>query len=437
MVPGYPAITAAIKSGEAVHRFANLFGGPATLMAGRVGRLDLIAVNAPHLFERPGNPYAGKNGKDWPDNALRFAALSVAAAEIGRGRVAAFRPDIVHCHDWHSSLAAAYLHFADGARARTVLTVHNLAFQGVFPFATFADLALPEAASTVAGLEYYGQISFLKGGLQYADAVTTVSPTYAREIATPGGGMGLDGVIRDRRDVLHGVLNGVDTEIWNPKADANLAATYDESHLQRRQKNKRAIEAKFGLANADGILFGIVSRLTRQKGIDLVVECMDAAVAAGARFAILGSGERDLEEMLKAAAARHEGRVGVVIGYDEELSHLLQGGADAVVVPSRFEPCGLTQFYGLRYGCVPVVARVGGLADSIIDANDAGLAAKVATGLQFLPVDRDGLMAALERTMVLFRDEPTWSGLQRRGMKTDVSWDRSAAAYAKLYRTLM
>ncbi len=437
MVPGYPAVTTAIKSGEVVQRFANLFGGPATLVAGQVEGLDLIAVDAPHLFERPGNPYAGEDGKDWPDNAQRFAALSFAAAEVGLGQVAAFRPDIVHCHDWHAALAAAHLHFAGRPHARTMLTIHNLGFQGVFPSATFADLGLPEAAHSVDGLEYYGQISFLKGGLQYADAITTVSPTYAREIATPAGGMGLDGVINSRRGVFHGILNGIDTEVWDPKTDSNLAATYNASHLKRRQANKRAIEARLGLAHKDGVLFCIVSRLTRQKGIDLVADCIDKAVAAGARFAILGSGEPNLEDMLEAAQARHTGNVGVALGFEEGFSHLLQGGADAVVVPSRFEPCGLTQFYGLRYGCVPVVARVGGLADSVIDANDAGLAAKVATGIQFLPVDRDGLMAALERTITLFSDRTAWNGLQRRGMKTDVSWGKSAAAYASLYRTLV
>jgi len=437
MVPGYPAVAAALRSGEIVHRFADLFGGPATLVAARAAGLDLIVLDAPHLFDRPGNPYTGPDGRDWPDNALRFAALALAATEVGLGRVGAFVPDLVHCHDWHAALVPAHLHFADRPVPASVLTIHNLAFQGLFPARTFADLDLPRTAWSLDGLEFFGQASFLKGGLQYADAITTVSPTYAREICTPDGGMGLDGVLNARRNVLHGILNGIDTGVWNPETDPRLAATYGAGQLKRRQTNKRAIERRMGLSSGDGMLFCVVSRLTAQKGIDLIAGSIDAAVAAGARFAILGSGEAVLETMLGETAERHSGLVGLVKGYDEALSHLLQGGADAVLVPSRFEPCGLTQFYGLRYGCVPVVARVGGLADSIIDANEAALRDGVATGVQFLPVDHGGLAAAIERAMALFADRRAWRGLQRRGMKSEVSWAKSAEAYAALYRALV
>jgi starch synthase len=248
--------------------------------------------------------------------------------------------------------------------------------------------------------------------------------------------MGLDGLLRARRDVLTGIVNGVDTDVWNPETDAGIAATYSTRRLHARAANKRAIEQRLGLETGDGMLVCIVSRLTWQKGIDIVGECLDALVGADVRLAVLGAGDAALEGMFRAAAARHRGRVGVSIGYDEPLAHLLQGGADAILIPSRFEPCGLTQFYGLRYGCVPVAARVGGLADTIIDANDAALSAGVATGIQFLPVDSTGLMSAVNRARALFRAPQTWRKMQQRGMRSDVSWQKSAARYAGLYRSL-
>ncbi|MEJ0097181.1 MAG: glycogen synthase GlgA [Bauldia sp.] len=436
MVPGYPVVMAALANGEIVHRFAGLQGGDATLIAGTARGLDLLVLDAPHLFDRPGSPYLGPDGADWPDNWRRFAALAFAAAEVGRGRVAAFAPDIVHCHDWQAALAAVYLRFGGEPRAKSIVTIHNLAFQGNFGPTVFAGLGLPPAAFAIDGVEYYGGVGYLKGGLQLADAITTVSPTYAREICTPEGGMGLDGLLRARRDALSGILNGADTDVWDPETDANLTAAYSAQRLKLRALNKRAVEDRFALKAGDGPLFCVVSRLTWQKGIDILAACVDLLVGLGARFAILGSGDAALEGLIRAAAARHRGQVAMISGYDEPLSHLLQGGADAIVVPSRFEPCGLTQFYGLRYGCVPIVARVGGLADSIIDANDAALSAGVATGLQFLPVEVAALEAALVRALELYRDPRAWQVLQKRGMKSDVSWGKSSRQYADLYRRL-
>ncbi len=263
-----------------------------------------------------------------------------------------------------------------------------------------------------------------------------MSPTYAEEIRTPEFGMGLDGVLRARRDALSGIVNGIDTEVWNPATDANIAAAYDAATLAKREVNKREIEKRFGLERDDGMLYCVVSRLTGQKGMDIFASVLDRMVASGARLALIGQGEAQIEKDILAAARRHKGRIGVVTGYDEALSHLLQAGADAILMPSRFEPCGLTQLYGLRYGCVPVVARTGGLADTIIDANEAALAAAVATGIQFSPVDAAALENAIARAMRLFADRNSWRNLQRRGMKTDVSWKRSAAAYAALYHKL-
>jgi starch synthase len=437
LVPGYPAITSVLKRAEPLREYARLFGDKATLVAGTAAGLDLIVLDAPHLFDRPGNPYLAPGGGDWPDNWKRFAALARVAADIGTGKLDAFHADVVHCHDWHAGLVPALLHYAKGPAARSVMTIHNLAFQGIFPPAVFPSLGLPAAAFTVDGVEYYGSVSYMKGGLQYADAITTVSPSYAAEICTPGGGMGFDGLLRARRGVLSGILNGIDTGVWNPASDAALPASYTAAALGRRVVNRRALEEAFGLEPGDGMVFAVVSRLTWQKGMDVLGECIDGLVARGARLAVLGTGDSALEGMFHAAAARHRRRVGMLAGYDERLSHLLQGGADAILVPSRFEPCGLTQFCGLRYGCVPVVARVGGLADSIVDANDAAIAAEVATGIQFMPVERAGLDQAISRAVALHGDRAVWTRMQKRGMKTDVSWTVSARRYAALYRSLL
>jgi len=436
LVPGYPAVLKALAVAEPVYRVKNLFGGEAVVLAGTGGGLDLFVLDAPHLFNRPGNPYLGPDGMDWPDNWKRFAGLSRVASDIGRGVVKSFVPAIVHAHDWQSAMAATYLHFAPGPRARSVVTVHNLAFQGHFAATVFPDLGLPAEAFAIDGIEYYGGVGYLKGGIRFADAVTTVSPTYAEEICTPVGGMGLDGLLRVRRDVLHGIVNGVDTDVWNPATDTHLARPFTAASLAARDANKRAVEARFALESGDGMLFCVISRLTWQKGMDILGAALDALVAAGARLAVLGSGDAALEGMFRAATARHKGKVGVITGYDEPLAHLLQGGSDAILVPSRFEPCGLTQFYGLRYGSVPVVARVGGLADTIIDTNDAALSAGVATGMQFFPVDVASLELAIRRAIALYADKRTWRSIQKRGMKSDVSWAKSAGRYAALYEAL-
>jgi starch synthase len=346
-----------------------------------------------------------------------------------------FVPDIIHVHDWQAGLVPAYVRYGGGPK--TVMTVHNLAFQGHFPASIFGTLGLPPVAFGIDGVEYFGGVGYLKAGLQCADAITTVSPTYAREILTPEDGMGLDGLLRVRSNVLHGIVNGIDTEVWNPASDANAMQTYTAKQLPAREANKRAIEKRFNLESGNGLLICIVSRLTLQKGMDLVASALPKLVELGGRLAILGSGDAILEASLKEATVLYPGRVSILTTYDEPLSHLLQAGSDAILVPSRFEPCGLTQLYGLRYGCVPVVARVGGLADTVVDANDAALSAGVASGIQFSPVTQEALEHALERTAALFADKPTWTRVQQAGMKSDVSWTRSAARYADLYRSLL
>ena len=440
LVPGYPQVMDRIAGAEAVHRWPDLFGGPAALVSAEAAGLALLVLDAPHLYRRSGGPYQDPHGIDWPDNAQRFAALAFAAAEIGGGLLSK-APDIVHAHDWQAALAPVYLRFAraDDARRRpaTVVTVHNIAFQGQFPASLLGTLRLRPEAFTIEGAEYYGQIGFLKGGLALADRITTVSPTYAIEIQGGEMGMGLEGLLRHRSPVLTGILNGIDTAVWGPATDRHLVAQYDAQRIGERARNKAALRQRFSLSDdAAGPLVAVVSRLTWQKGMDLLLAALPRLIAEGGQLALLGAGDAALQAEFNAAATRHPGRVGAVFGYDEGLSHLLQGGADMILVPSRFEPCGLTQLYGLRYGAVPVVARVGGLADTIIDANDAALAAGVATGFQFAPVAVHALEAALARATHVYRDKATWRRIQERGMAMDVSWRRPAAQYADLYRTL-
>jgi starch synthase len=327
-----------------------------------------------------------------------------------------------------------YLRERGGGHVGAVTTIRNIAFQGLAPPQSLGPLALPISAFNADGLEYYGQVSALKAGVFWADRVTTVSPTYARELARPEFGMGFEGILAARRDRMSGILNGIDTEVWDPGADPALAATYDAQSLDRRGANRAALAERFGLdLPADAPLFCVVSRLTRQKGLDLLLGALPRLLARGAGLVVLGSGDPDLEQGYRAAAAASP-RVGVHLGYDEPLSHLMQGGADSILIPSRFEPCGLTQLYGLRYGCVPVVAATGGLADTVIDANDAGLVAEAATGLSFSPVTAPALGDAIDRACDLYADRPAWEALMRRGMAHPVSWERSAEAYAALYR---
>jgi starch synthase len=437
LLPGYPGVIAKAGKADPLHAFDDLFGGPARVLSARAAGLDLLVLDAPHLYARPGGPYSDPQGRDWADNPLRFAALSWAAAEIGRGALPGWRPDVVHAHDWQAGLVPAYLHYGGRPRPGTVFTVHNLAFQGQCDPSLLAALRLPPEAWGLDGVEYYGAIGTLKAGLRLSDRITTVSPTYAREIMTPTEGMGLDGLLRARAGVLHGILNGIDEAAWNPAADPHLAASFDAEHPEGRETNRAALRARMGLEDApEPLVIGVVTRLTSQKGMDLLLEALPALLGHGMRLALLGAGEPGLEAGFLAAAAVHPGRIGVRIGYDEALAHLIQGGCDALLVPSRFEPCGLTQLCALRYGALPVVARVGGLADTVIDANEAALATKVATGLQFAPTTALALESALARLAALWQDRAGWAAIQANALHAPVGWARSAARYAALYREL-
>jgi starch synthase len=435
LVPGYQQLLDMLGEADEVLKSPNWYGGSARILSASVAELDLFVLDAPHLFARPGNPYVSSDGVDWPDNARRFAALGRTAAAIGQGAIPAFVPHVVHAHDWQAALAPAFLHYSLRPRPGSIMTVHNLAYQGKFPLELLSEIGLPQESFTIDGVEYYGGISFLKAGLQFADRITTVSPTYAREIQEGEAGMGFDGILRARSNVLSGILNGIDISEWDPAADPRITQPFSLTTLADRAANKTALQRRFGLPpSPEAFLLGVVSRLSWQKGLDLLLETLPHVLAEGVQIVLLGSGDSDLQEQFSAAAKSQPQQIGVFIGYDENLAHLIQAGSDALIVPSRFEPCGLTQLCALRYGAIPIVSRVGGLADTVIDANTAAIAENVATGFQFGPVTRPNLTEAIRRAKALFQDKPVWLRMQQNGMTVDVSWHNSARHYADLYR---
>lgn len=440
LMPGYPGVAERLASRSTVATIGDLFGGPAEIVSGTTpDGLEVWLVDAPHLYDRVGGPYLDASGRDWSDNHLRFGALGWVGAEIALGRLGPRRPDLVHLHDWQSALTAAYLryHSPDDAPP-SLLTIHNLAFQGVFDADALADLRLPDDAMEFGALEYWGRLSFLKAGVLWCDRINTVSPTYAREILGHECGMGFDGLLRGRGGDVSGIVNGIDESVWDPATDPNVPSPYSNRRLSAKAANRRALQTELGLAtDATGPLFCVISRLTTQKGLDLLLEAVPRLVASGAQLAVLGAGERWIEDGFRSAAAAHPAHVAAVIGYDEPLAHRLQAGADSIIVPSRFEPCGLTQLYGLRYGTLPLVARVGGLADTVIDANEAALRDGVATGFQFAPVTTEALAIAIDRAVELHADTAAWQRVQRRAMTRDVSWTLAARRYRALYDSIL
>jgi starch synthase len=444
LLPGFPGFLDAFPGIADRLRLATPFAAERVRVAGaRLPQSGLVAylVDHPPFYDRPGSPYGDPAGRDWPDNHRRFGLFGWVAAALALGADKEWVPDILHGHDWHAGLAPAYLAARQGAAPAlpaSIFTVHNLAFQGLFPAARFPELSLPASYFAIGGVEFYGQVSFLKAGLQYADRLTTVSPSYAREIATPAFGAGLDGLLRRRADVLSGILNGVDPAIWDPKRDPSLPHPYSARRpLEGKRAAKRALARRLGLEGGDDApLFGVVSRLVPQKGLDLLLAALPGLVAEGGELALLGSGDSDLEQGFAAMREAYPGRVGVEIGYDESLAHLIVGGADVIVVPSRFEPCGLTQLYALRYGTLPLVHRVGGLADTIVDATAESLAAGEATGFAFDGADAQSLLSAVGRAVALYRDRGAWRQMMRRAMTRDFSWTQSARQYLALYQSL-
>jgi starch synthase len=440
LLPGYPTVLQAAKRTKVLHSYEDLLGQPARILQSKLGQHPLLILDAPGFFAREGGPYVDAAGKDWPDNWRRFAALGRVAADLASEKIVGRRFELLHAHDWQAAMALAYLRFdagGGGEAVPSVMTIHNMAFQGYFPRDVFSSLGLPKVAWSMTGVEYHGGVGFLKAGLEAATAITTVSPSYAQEIRTPEFGMGLEGLIVSRGNRVRGIVNGIDHNEWDAARDPRLAVNFSVNSLAQRAGNKRALESQFDLEPGDGPLFIVVSRLTWQKGMDVLVDVLDHLVCIGGRLALLGAGDDAIVAGLEKAARRHRGKIGLRIGYDEALAHCMQGGGDAILIPSRFEPCGLTQLYGLAYGCVPVVARTGGLADTIVDANLASLEAGCATGLQFSGITYDSLAAAVSRAVTIYQQRDTWQAMQRNGMQADFSWKKSGKAYATLYRELV
>ncbi|MEI7464930.1 MAG: glycogen synthase GlgA [Burkholderiales bacterium] len=442
LLPGYPALRKPLKNVRLVCRLGPVFGAASVqVLLGRLPDIDVpvYLIDAPSLYDRPGNPYLDNTGQAWADNPQRFGLLGWVAAYLALGDIdPGWRPQLVHGHDWHAGLASAYLALHPHTDCRTVFTVHNLAFHGLFPQTLLPVLQLPESSFSSDGLEFHGEGSMIKAGLHYADAITTVSPSYAREIQTTAFGCGLEGVITQRRAQLHGILNGVDYAVWNSSTDPRLEAHFDTAHPELKAAAKAALQRQLGLRVDPGaMLIGVVSRLTAQKGIDLLLEVLPNLLAENVQLALLGSGDAELEAACRALAAAAPGQVQVSFAYDETLAHRIIAGVDVIAVPSRFEPCGLTQLYGLRYGSLPLVHRVGGLADTVVDADDKALAADTATGFVFNAPTTQSLEQAVRRALTLYRQADRWKQMVRRAMVQDFSWDGAAAAYADLYRRLL
>ena len=456
LLPAFPAVAAGVTpegpalpvpAGGASGLPAGLGPLPGTshgpdpwLQRGRIGAngQTVWLLHAPGLYGRGGNPYLDGSGQPWHDSAEQFAWLGWAAALLGTGLDPTWRPDVVHGHDWHTGLTFAYLHQLrlSGSRVpASVFTIHNLAYQGVFPASVRERLGLPDALFHMQGLEFHDQVCFMKAGLVYSDAITTVSPTYAREITGPEQGCGLDGVLRQRQEVLHGILNGVDDAVWNPANDPLVQPGFDADHLQGKAAAKARLQKAVGLQpQPDALLFSVVSRLTEQKGLHLLPAVVDELVQRGGQLMVLGAGDAAIERSLADCADRHPGLVALHIGYDEALAHSVIAGADVILVPSRFEPCGLTQLYGLRYGTLPLVRAVGGLADTVTDCSLENLDEGSASGFVFHQLNVTEFSAALRRAFALQRRPADWRAVQRHAMALRFDWARAASAYLQVYR---
>ena len=447
LLPAFPAIEAALTDAREVGRIAAPWGGaPARLLAGRFKAKSLQGVQAyvlhqDALYARPGDPYCDASGTPYADNHRRFALLGLAAARLAEGLDPGWLPQVVHGHDWHAGLAPAYLAFsrATGAsHAGSVYTIHNLAYQGLFASTHFGELGLPAEAYTLHGVEFHGQIAFMKAGIFYADRLTTVSPGYAQEIQDSALGCGLDGLLRERSAVLSGILNGVDESVWNPAEDMALARRFSAERMAGKAHCKAALQLECGVGvQRNAPLFTVVSRLTEQKGLHLVADVLPQIVERGGQLVVLGSGDADLESVFKRAAQAHPQQVALRQGYDEALSHRIFAASDVTLVPSRYEPCGLTQLYALRYGSLPLAHRTGGLADTVVDCTLEDLADQLATGFLFERFDGADLTRALRRAFALWARPRDWGIVRRRAMAQRFGWDTAASRYIELYRHLL
>lgn len=441
LIPGYPAVLDRltwVEATELVPLFPHV--EPVRLLTSLMpdGITPVYILDCPSLFQRDGGPYLNAHGHEWVDNGMRFAVLSKVAALFGSGTFL-FQPDIIHCNDWQTGLTPAFLTYGKRPCAPSVLSLHNAAYQGNFPPDILKAIDIPHEAFTVEGLEFHGMVSFLKAGLYYADWLTTVSPSYAQEIQTVGFGQGMHGLLSARRERLMGILNGIDDDTWNPNIDVHLPHHYNQTDLSGKVANRRSLRKRLGLANTeDKPLFGMISRLAYQKGVDLLMPLLPGIVQRGGQVAILGSGEPELEHGLRHMADQFHNQVSVTIGYNEALAHQIEAGVDAFLMPSRFEPCGLNQMYSMRYGTLPIVRRTGGLADTVVDATPETLKNQTATGFVFDATDSDTLWWTIDRALTLYySDKEAWKQMQLTGMQKDFSWRNSAQQYLDLYKRML
>ncbi len=434
-LPGYPDVLSGLTDKRTLVRLKDFPKGQARLVTGKtITGLKIIALDAPELFSFSGNPYQTQSGEDRADNAYKFSLFSKIAADIANGDIGRKRYDVLHAHDWQTGLAAVYLHLRGITDIKTIFTIHNLAFQGVFPNSILSEICLPESYMSRDGLEYWDKVSFLKGGVVYSDHITTVSPTYALEIQSDAEGMGFGGLLRSKAQNLSGILNGIDIDVWNPQTDTEIPHPYSAANLSGKKKNKAALQKAMGLRVAPNApLFSVISRLTTQKGLDLLADLTDQIVENGGQLILLGSGDSEIENTFRNAEQKHPSEISVTIGYNEPLAHKIQAGSDAILIPSRFEPCGLTQLCAMRYGTVPIVGRVGGLSDTIIDAGPMALASGVATGVQFSPINLHMFSAAIRRSILHYATPKIWNKMVENCLAQDVSWEHSAQLYKVLY----
>lgn len=441
LIPGFTSIKSNIENSTTITTL-NTFAGTVTLKFGHYNGIDIYFIDAPHLYEREGSPYHDNYFNAYADNYLRFALLGWIGCEIACGADSYWQPNIVHSHDWHAGLTSAYLTIKSAYHcAKSVFTIHNLAYHGCFYRVHLHQIQLPPNYYDINGLEFNGQISYLKSGIFFSNHVTTVSPTYAKEILQPEFGCGFEGILNqlNKQGRLTGILNGIDEQIWNPRIDPHIAKRYNARNLTLKPNNKHAIQEAFSLENDDSrLLFGVISRLTTQKGLDLVLSALPAIIEQGGQFILLGNGDEYLQHAFTELAnePQYKHQIALYLGYNETLSHQIIAGSDVIMVPSRFEPCGLTQLYALKYGSIPLVRRTGGLSDTVVDCTTENIKNKVATGFIFNDCDVSGLSYAIDQAFAFWRNAKEWRLLQQRAMKQEFNWQKSANVYIALYQQL-
>lgn len=429
----------------------NISGDVRTIFSLRVDNMDIAIletylpdsnipvwlVNCPEFYNYPGNPYTDEKGNPWPNNAERFALFCRIAVICAMDKIdQQWKPDIVHCNDWQSGLVPALLSL-EKDRPATVFTIHNLAYQGLFPASRMVTLNIPGQLWNPEGLEFHNMLSFIKGGLVYADCITTVSPSYAQEIQTPAFGYGLEGLLSYRKDKLVGIINGIDTEQWNPETDGYIPQRFNVDSLSDKVRNKTALQERVKLpVNETVPVLGLISRLVEQKGIDMVLDCLPELVKTPMQFILLGSGDKIIENQLLTLAAAHPDKIAITLGYDESLAHQIEAGVDIFLMPSRFEPCGLNQMYSQRYGTIPIVRKTGGLADTVIDTTSETLANNTASGIVFDEANAGSLLEATKRVLLLYNNREQWRQMQSNAMRKDFTWRHSAEEYLQLYDSL-